>query len=92
VRPASTVCKSADIEKPVCSDLPPGIRKTSQKVFPVINNDVAAAETEITPFLAPFDLFLPLFDLKLARSVAAGFNRVPYPDRSFVHLPNEKDS
>jgi tRNA(Ile)-lysidine synthase len=33
----------------------------------------------ITPRLAPFDLFLPRFDLELANAIANLFGRTAYP-------------
>ncbi len=46
----------------------------------------AVADISAAPFLAPFDRFLPGFDLVLANSVAEAFARPAYPDPALAYL------
>ena len=40
---------------------------------------VGELTVDVTPRLAPFDLFLPRFDLELANTIAVLFGRPAYP-------------
>lgn len=65
--------------------IPPGILKRSNQTMPVFvreNHDLAfpgSGVATIRPLLAPFDLFLPRFDLELANAIANLFGRAAYP-------------
>ncbi|NTZ91375.1 tRNA lysidine(34) synthetase TilS [Agrobacterium tumefaciens] len=66
------------------SSVPPGVAKSAMAGLPQIAVAVAgstflAGGVEITPRLAPFDLFLPRFDLELANAIAVLFGRAAYP-------------
>ncbi|KNY33158.1 tRNA lysidine(34) synthetase TilS [Agrobacterium sp. SUL3] len=64
--------------------VPPGVAKSAMAGLPQIAAAVAGSnslegDVEITPRLAPFDLFLPRFDLELANAIAILFGRPAYP-------------
>jgi tRNA(Ile)-lysidine synthase len=65
--------------------IPPGVLKRSRQTMPVFvreNHDLAfpgSGVAAIRPLLAPFDLFLPRFDLELADAIAVLFGRPAYP-------------
>ncbi|TNB47884.1 tRNA lysidine(34) synthetase TilS [Martelella lutilitoris] len=46
----------------------------------------AASGVSCSPYLAPFDRFLPGFDLALANSLAEAFARPAYPDPALAYL------
>ncbi len=65
--------------------IPPGILKRSRQTMPVFvleNHDLAfqgSGVAAIRPRLAPYDLFLPRFDLDLANVIATRLMRAAYP-------------
>ncbi|MCZ7909337.1 tRNA lysidine(34) synthetase TilS [Agrobacterium leguminum] len=65
--------------------IPPGILKRSRLTMPVFvreNHDLAfpgSGVAVIRPLLAPYDLFLPGFDLELANVIATRLLRAAYP-------------
>ena len=64
--------------------LPAGVAKQAMAILPQIATSVAGPTSPdgtvtIVPRLAPFDLFLPRFDLELANAVAVLFGRGAYP-------------
>ncbi|MDI7860592.1 tRNA lysidine(34) synthetase TilS [Rhizobiaceae bacterium n13] len=71
---------------PGYGDVPSAIARSANRLLPQITDlesgaDLAGAAT-IVPALAPYDRFLPIFDLALADCIAALFGRQP-----FVPLP-----
>ncbi|MDH0612083.1 MULTISPECIES: tRNA lysidine(34) synthetase TilS [unclassified Agrobacterium] len=62
----------AGVAKPAMAGLP--------QIAAVADGSVSLAETvTVIPRLAPFDLFLPRFDLELANAIANLFGRAAYP-------------
>ncbi|MCZ7448879.1 tRNA lysidine(34) synthetase TilS [Agrobacterium rhizogenes] len=65
--------------------IPPGILKRSSQTMPVFvreNHDLefpGSGVAAIRPLLAPYDLFLPRFDLELANVIAMRLLRAAYP-------------
>jgi tRNA(Ile)-lysidine synthase len=64
--------------------VPAGVAKQAMAILPQIAAPAAGlvsleGAVTIAPRLAPFDLFLPCFDLELANAVAVLFGRVAYP-------------
>ncbi|QSZ59190.1 tRNA lysidine(34) synthetase TilS [Rhizobium sp. ZX09] len=65
--------------------IPPGILKRSKQTMPVFvreNHDLpfpGSGVAAIRPLLAPYDLFLPRFDLELANVIATRLLRAAYP-------------
>ncbi|NTC83769.1 tRNA lysidine(34) synthetase TilS [Agrobacterium tumefaciens] len=64
--------------------VPPGIAKQAMAILPQIATLVPGRASpegaiSIVPRLAPFDLFLPRFDLELANAIAVLFGRAAYP-------------
>ncbi|MDH7803759.1 MULTISPECIES: tRNA lysidine(34) synthetase TilS [unclassified Rhizobium] len=64
--------------------VPAGVAKQAMAILPQITAPAAGRASledavTIAPRLAPFDLFLPRFDLELANAVAGLFGRVAYP-------------
>lgn len=72
---------SGDIE--LALNLPPGLARLARKGLPRLSRSddgqpAAPHEARITIRIAPYDLFLPRFDLQLANALAAIFGRDPY--------------
>lgn len=78
-------CMGAIDEAVLPFSLPPGIVKRALLAFPCLHpaGDASPAlslpEVMVRPMLAPYDLFLPRFDLALACRIAGLLQRVPYP-------------
>ncbi|MBB4122247.1 tRNA lysidine(34) synthetase TilS [Martelella radicis] len=63
--------------------LPRRLARLAGAVRPVLP---AVADISAAPFLAPFDRFLPGFDLALANTLAEAFARPAYPDPASAYL------
>ncbi|CDI10457.1 tRNA lysidine(34) synthetase TilS [Agrobacterium pusense] len=64
--------------------VPPGVTRLALSGLPQIaaaeaGETVGELTVDVTPRLAPFDLFLPRFDLELANTIAVLFGRPAYP-------------
>ena len=63
--------------------LPRRLARLAGKVRPALP---PFEDVSCTPFLAPFDRFLPGFELALANAIAAAFARPAYPDPAPAYL------
>ena len=76
---AGTAARTAELFR----SAPPGVAKPAMAGLPQIaaagEGRVSMPEISITPRFAPFDLFLPHFDLELANAFANLFGRPAYP-------------
>ncbi|WP_421359197.1 tRNA lysidine(34) synthetase TilS [Agrobacterium rosae] len=67
------------------ASIPKGVAKRVMQTRPTIEIEgdqgpvLKAGEVVIRPLLAPYDLFLPRFDLELANAIARLIGRSPYP-------------
>ncbi|WP_416407473.1 tRNA lysidine(34) synthetase TilS [Agrobacterium rosae] len=65
--------------------IPKGVAKRVMQAMPTVEVEgdqgpaLEAGEVVIRPLLAPYDLFLPRFDLELANAIARLIGRSPYP-------------
>ncbi|SES33820.1 tRNA lysidine(34) synthetase TilS [Rhizobium sp. NFR03] len=69
--------------KLMAGGVPSGVAGRIAQAFPGVSfPDGATADPNtfsLTPVIAPYDTFLPRFDLMIAQSMAALFNRAPFP-------------
>ena len=83
------VCGSgaASVDMPIdfASSVPPGVAKRAAQAIPVLVGEGGNWSLEtpthitMTPRLAPYDLFLPRFDVQLASAIARLLGRSAYP-------------
>ncbi|MGV1872904.1 tRNA lysidine(34) synthetase TilS [Agrobacterium rosae] len=77
--------KDANMAVDLPSSVPKGVAKRVAQTRPTIEVEgeqgpaLEAGEVVIRPLLAPYDLFLPRFDLELANVIARLIGRSPYP-------------
>ncbi len=71
------------VRRLTAAGLPPGVAGRVAKAAPDLRfPDGAAADPAAfsrTPVIAPYDTFLPRFDLMIAQSIAAQLHRAPFP-------------
>lgn len=78
---------AAPVAMPIdfASSAPPGVAKRAAQAMPVFIREggdwsvETPADITVTPRLAPYDLFLPRFDVQLASAIATLLGRSAYP-------------
>lgn len=70
-------------EKLTAGSVPPGVAGRIAQASPAtrLSDGTTAGPSafSITPVIAPYDTFLPRFDMMIAQSMAAHFHRAPFP-------------
>lgn len=82
------VCDDFDLQQQrlIAAGVPPGVAARASFSAPhiVSTDDKDVVQAQVEPWIAPYDTFLPGFDLMMAQMIAGLFGRQPYV-RSPVH-------